>query len=468
MPLALQGKYQRFFLFGFHPAEDRILLAGFVDILIGFQRGHIHPAVPPGNARALRDHGYGDRVVSGDDPDIDALLPEIEQRLIHSGTKLIGKNAKPADLLDRRNRLRCHQALTFCQHDYALAVGSVGFHLRANIRRILISQYKLRRAEDQRRSVVEGCGGFFSFGGEGKDGARFLCAGYQFLPQGVQCTAFFVKYTQQPAQRFFRFFLGALDPDNLFQFHFPGRNCTGLVQAEHVGPGKRLDSRKLLNQRLPAAELDDADGHGDACQQDQPFRNHPDHGRHGGGNCFRNLSMIQQELFQEQQNSQWHQNHGVKTYQLSQVGHQPGFGTSFLLGFGSQPAGIAFIPDIDQLDCHAAFHDIGSGVQPAVDFLMNGIALAGQQGFHRGAGPIDHDTVGNNLVSSPENYKVPLYGFVRGGGYFLSLAQHMHGRGIQQFQRGYGLLGPVFLHRADQNVCDHHKDEQHIPVASDQ
>ena len=44
----------------------------------------------------------------------------------------------------------------------------------------------------------------------------------------------------------------------------------------------------------------------------------------------------------------------------------------------------------------------------------------------------------------------------------------MHGRRVQQFQRRYGLLGAVFLHRADQDVRDHHEDEQHVPVASDQ
>ena len=99
---------------------------------------------------------------------------------------------------------------------------------------------------------------------------------------------------------------------------------------------------------------------------------------------------------------------------------------------------------------------------------MNSVAFAGQQGFHRGAGTVNDNGIGNNLVSAAENDQISLHDFLLGNSDLLPLPQCMHGWRVQKLQRGYGLLRPVFLKDTDYDVRDDNKQEQHVPVASHQ
>ena len=92
MTFPLQRKHQRFFLLGRYPAENRIPVAGIIQVFFCLQCGGVHISVPSLQARAFGDHGDGQRIITGYDPAIHALLPEIPKRLIHAGTDLIREN----------------------------------------------------------------------------------------------------------------------------------------------------------------------------------------------------------------------------------------------------------------------------------------------------------------------------------------------------------------------------------------
>ena len=64
--------------------------------------------------------------------------------------------------------------------------------------------------------------------------------------------------------------------------HMTRGDRAGLVQAEHVHAGERLDAIELLRKHLAAREADGRDGEHGGGEKHQPLRDHAKQGAHRG------------------------------------------------------------------------------------------------------------------------------------------------------------------------------------------
>ena len=294
MAFALQRQHQFLLLLRGNPAEDRIAVAGVIQVFFGFQGGGVHIPVPPGNAGTAGNHGNGDGVIAGDDADIHILLPEIAKGFIHCGAQLVRQDTDAADGFEGRQGFGRNQSLAFHQDQDPFAFRGVLFHPLAEFRGIAVAEDEFRRAENQHGAVIEGGGGFFALRGEGEHVPGLFIGRRDLCPQSVQRGAVLVKDAQQPGKGLFCFLPGAFHAFHGFQFHGAGGQGAGFIQAQHVHPGQGFNTGKLLHQGVAPAQLDHTDGHGHTGQQDQAFRNHADHGCHRRGNGLRNGNMTEQ------------------------------------------------------------------------------------------------------------------------------------------------------------------------------
>ena len=162
------------------------------------------------------------------------------------------------------------------------------------------------------------------------------------------------------------------------------RDRAGLIHAEHVHMGQRLDAVHILHEHALARELQAAGRDGDARQQVKALRDHADQGRDRGfhGVAQRQALEHGQEMTQEQDDAERDERDADDRDELCQGEHHLGLCRADIAPrLGRQLCRIALRADMRQLHAGAAGDHKAAGLQRVARIFQNGVGLAGDQGL---------------------------------------------------------------------------------------
>ena len=148
------------------------------------------------------------------------------------------------------------------------------------------------------------------------------------------------------------------EADHVLDGHLVLRDRAGLVHAEHVHTGERLDAAHVVDERLFLREAHDAGHEGHACQQVEALGYHA----HEGGNCgdyaVGDAAAQPGYLLYGHEHAERDYDYA---YDLDQAGegahHFALFGRTGLFGLDGQAVCVAVRADVGQPRAADAGHD---------------------------------------------------------------------------------------------------------------
>ena len=239
------------------------------------------------------------------------------------------------------------------------------------------------------------------------------------------------------------------------------RDRAGLIHAEHVHMGQRLNAVHILHEHALARELQAAGRDGDARQQVKALRDHADQGRDRGfhGVAQRQALEHGQEMTQEQDDAERDERDADDRDELCQGEHHLGLCRADIAPrLGRQLCRIALRADMRQLHTGAAGDDEAAGLQRVARIFQNGIGLASQQRLIDLQLSVTHDGIRADLVARRKFHDVIADKLIRPHGDALAGADGLRRSRRDERQLIDGALSADLLKAADD--CVSHSDEQ--------
>ena len=467
MTAALQGVHKLAFLLRRHTAKNRAGLCRLGQRLLAAQRCGIHPAFRPGNARVSRHMADRLRVIARDNLDGHPLLGEIAEGLggVLSDAVLHRQQRQKFKLrcVQCGGRVRqCRVVLGQQQHAAALCqqrrkhIGKFrrpasGQHVRradhiAPMRPKVLGAVLVRRVEGDaahrkpRRAPLP----------EARcQGAARVVVG--LLPR--------VKSRQNLAdRRIFR------QRQRVISLHRALGNRAGLVHAEHIHPGQRLDAVHIPGQHLAAGQPHHAHRQRHAGQQIEPLRYHTNQGGNRRIHGLLHREPQHPVLLPNQHRANRNQRHTDEFYQLIQAAHHLAAGHLVAVGLrlGGQLAGIALGSHVGQPRRAAPRHQEAARAQLCAALLRHRPCFAGDERFIGLRAAVHHHGIRHNLVARAKLHHIILDQIIGQHGAPLTVPQAAHLPRRNQRQLVDGLFGAQLLHNADEGVPEHNPQKPHI------
>ena len=439
-----------------HPTEGGALLegvgqpVGLVGQLAGIHRLALQ-------AERARDRTHRHRVVAGDDFDRNLLGSKVIQ-----GVTGIGADA----LLEHHQRNRRHGAGCIGVVDGQVA-GSEEQHPqapRADLLGLLggrgrrVEEY-VRRPDHPvavvavRRSAplgrrFERCGR-----GGRPTGRHLVCLG-DGLHAGVRPGVVGGQLCQHIADVTF------VQPLQIRDAHTVLGQRAGLVGAHDVDAGQAFDRGQLVDQALPSAEPNDADGERYRRHQHQALGHHrnqrTDHPQHR----FPPARAGGEQLRVDDQQARRDQQVGDELQDLVDAAAQFGFHQRELAGFLGQLGGVGFPADLGGAVGTAARDDEAARHHLVAGILGDRVGLTGEQRLvDFQVGLLDDVAVDDDLVAGPEFDDVVEHHLAGQPRLGPGLPAHQRFRLPHDGELVEGLLGTELLDDADRAVGDDQQPE---------
>ena len=251
---------------------------------------------------------------------------------------------------------------------------------------------------------------------------------------------------------------------HLPHLHLRAGDGAGLIHAQNVHPGQRLDGVHLMDQGPVLRKTNYADRQRHAGQQKQPFRDHADEGRHGGDHRLPQPQFLHGILIIKKRPADGNQHHTDKPDQPVQRAHHFALaGAGVLLGSQCQFGGIGVRPHLIQPCPALAIDDEAAGEQAVPGGLGDGVRLAGDERLIYLHLPGENGGVCRDLTAGSQLDDVLPHQCVRCQFHHHPVPDRPDSRGREQRQLFNGPFGPQLLDNADNRVGGYNEEEGHVP-----
>ena len=234
----------------------------------------------------------------------------------------------------------------------------------------------------------------------------------------------------------------------------------GLVGAHDVDAGQALDGGQLVDQTLPSAKPNDADGERDRRHQHQALGHHrnqrADHAQHR----FPPARVGGEQLCVDDQQPGGNQQVGDELQDLVDPGAQFGFHQGELAGFLGQLGSVGLSADLGRAVRAAAGHHETARHHLVARVLGDRVGLTGEQRLvDFEVGLLDDVTVDDDLVARPELDDVVEHHLAGQSRLGPGLPAHQRFRQSDDRELVQGLLRAQLLDDADRAVGDDQQPE---------
>ena len=192
------------------------------------------------------------------------------------------------------------------------------------------------------------------------------------------------------------------------------RDGAGLVYAQHIHPGQRLNRFHIVHQHFVHGKPHHAHRHGHAGQQIQALRDHADHGRHGSRHAAPEAFAVDEKLLGKQQDADGNNQDTHDLYQAVQrADHLRLLSPLLGLCLQRQLGNVGVCPHLIQSGLALSGDNKASRKQVVPRFFGYFIRLTGDQGFVHGDFSFLHHRIRRYLVAGFKNYQVVQHQFLR-------------------------------------------------------
>ena len=236
-----------------------------------------------------------------------------------------------------------------------------------------------------------------------------------------------------------------------------------LVQADHVYPRQRLYAVERLYQRIVAGQVQGAHGERHARQQNQPLRDHAQHGGRSAEHRALNGRAVGGVLVVEQDDADRDDDKRQHAYDKREVAHELGPALFHAFGLFGQGCGVVVVADGGHAHIGASADDKAARHHRVARLLADSVRLAGQQRLvHLQPLRLQHHRVRAHLVSRLQQDDVVHDDFIAGDGDELAVPHGVRfglGEDGQLVQRA---LGAHLLKNAHGGIAQGDADKQGV------
>ncbi len=459
-PLAASASTRLALLVGGDAGEDPVVLGhlaeGHIVVL-----GELGPGGDPAggvDARGGGDGGDGRRAVAGDDLDVDALAQQEGDGGGGVAAHPLGEDGE-GDRGERRQLRRLvggglgDRPVGAGQEQDALALGGA---LLDGVARALVEAggvgQDVGRAEDDALAVVELEPAPLPARRERHldgDAARLARDGLGDRVGGRVAPA---EVRGEAAEHGPGLVLGAGERDDLVEAEGAVGEGAGLVDADHVDPGQRLDRVQPLDERAAPGHAAGGDGEGDAREQHEALGDERDDARGGLGDRLADRGVVHVQGEDERPADRDHHEH-QQPQQAVDVLLQRRERLAVALGLADELVGVGVGADlVGEVDPRPGDAE-RAGLHGVAGAPGDRVGLAGE---HRlvelQAAGLGERAVGDDLLARAEPDRVAGDDVLDEQRALLAVPQHAGARGDEQGEPVELLLGPDLLQDPDPGV----------------